>query len=149
MFCYIFPTASISFFYLFLQFFLTHSQFQNLFFLLTYSLLLMAIIYQKILKNSKYQLWVNLFFSWFSIGFICFSKPFSNGWSVNVAFSIIYFGLKANFSSPARYLHLWIWFDDRTDTLADSLTILNWNFSSLIWWSIVMIFLYIYFKRFF
>ena len=89
------------------------------------------------------------FFPSSSIVFVCFSKAFPKGERINLDCSIICFWLEGNISSPVRYSYLLIFADDKVDILAAYLLISYQSFSSLIWSSIVMILLYIYFKRFF
>ena len=68
---------------------------------------------------------------------------------VHLAYLIICFWLEDNISSPVGYSYLSIWPDDKVDIFAASLLISHCGFSSLTSSSIVMILLYIYFKRFF
>ena len=109
----------------------------------------MTIASQKILRILKHQL---VFFFVFNF-FVYFSIAFPSGEWVNLAFSIICFWLESNIYLTVRYSYLLVLPDDRTDIFATSLFSIIYHiyrsFSSLIWSSIVMILLYIHFKRFF
>ena len=102
----------------------------------------MAIAFQRFLNSLRHQL---LFLSDLQLFLFVSKKLYQED---NFACSIICFWLDGNISSPIRYSYLSILHDDKIDILAASLLTSNCSYSSLIWFSIVMIFLYIYFKRF-
>ena len=94
-----------------------------------------------------------MFYSWPSIVFLCFSKPFPNGEYVNSACFIICLCLEGNIYSPVRYLSIYSYLSifpgDNADTFAASLLISDCNFSSLIISSVIIISFYVLSERFF
>ena len=80
---------------------------------------------------------------------VSFSKAFLKGEFANLDCSIICLWLKGNISTPVRYSYLSIFPGDKPDIFAASVLILYYNFSSLIFSSIIMINFYILSKRFF
>ena len=58
---------------------------------------------------------------------------------------MICFYLKGNSSLPGRYSYWLVLLDDKADIFGASLLISYCSFSSLTWWSVVTIILYIHF----